>query len=150
MKLLAEAVALFMVLVSGFARAISPNPDEGQRILPWPSWVWQRLSLFAIFPLAAVVLVASLPGRAWTGPAVAVGWAMLATYAGTATRWLRATGEASPAAKLAAGASVVVGWAVLIFVMATIIMCAVGLALFAVVGFVLARDIIRALLRKLG
>jgi len=109
MKLLSEAVALYLLLISSLARALSPNPDETQRVLPWPSWVWQRLSLLAVFPVAAAVFAASLPEFTWAGLGAAVVLALVAGYGIVATRWLRATRQARLPARLAAGASVAAG-----------------------------------------
>ena len=150
MKLLTEAVALYLVLVSSLAYAISPNPDEEQRVIPWPSWAWQRMSLLLAFPLAALTVLISLPEHALTGLTVALAWATTAAYAGVATRWLRATTQQAPlAARLAAGASVATGWTVILLFLVTTIVYAVSAVLLLLAGFLVARAVIPYMLRRI-
>ena len=85
-----------------------PDPDETQRILPWPSWTWQRFCLIGAVPLGLLVLVVSVSGALWGGLICGLLLLTGATYAGVATGWLRRSQEAPAAARITGGACILV------------------------------------------
>ena len=149
MKTLSESIALFLVLITSLARSISPNPNEAQRVLPWPSWIWQRLSLFISFPLASLFFLSSFSKEASTGMVLAATWLFFAFYGGIASGWLRATQQTPLVAKLACATAVVAGWTSIVVLLTVTILYTIALALFLVAIFVIAREAIKTWVRKL-
>ena len=94
-------------MVSALVARLSPNPDESQRIIPWPSWSWQRVCLMGSLPLAALMLIIAAAGAIWPLVGFAVLFLGLAVYAAVATHWMRATRHAPPLARAAGGACIV-------------------------------------------
>ena len=127
-------VALFPYLVDRF----SPNPDETQRILPWPSWAWQRSALVAGIPLASLVFLISVAQGIWVIMIPAALWFTAALYSGINTRWMRASRQAEPLARFAAGGCIIlsgVGYTLALAYAALII--AVLVAVFLIMGVIL-------------
>ena len=94
--------------LADLANTISPNPDESQRILPWPSWAWQRFSLIGAVPLGLLVFLVSIGGVAWGGLVFGLLLLTGALYAGFTTDWLRRSHEAPAAARITGSACVLV------------------------------------------
>jgi len=81
-----------------------PRPEE--KLLPWPSWQWQRIALFASLAIALALLL--LVHHAAT---TVIGLLMLAaaSYACVKTRCLNKTRQTSIFARLAGGFAIVLG-----------------------------------------
>lgn len=93
--------------LEAMADKISPHPDEAQRILPWPSWRWQRLALFGSPPMALFLLFVALAAAAWPLLILAVAWLIAAIYTGVSTSWMRTTSSTHTAAKIAGGSCII-------------------------------------------
>jgi len=94
-------------LLEQLAERISPRGDEAQRVLPWPSWQWQRLAIFGSIPMAIFFIVMSLPAAAWFLLVLSIVWLGATIYAGIVTGWLRATREAPSPARIVARACII-------------------------------------------
>lgn len=111
----------------GVGELFFSDPEESQRVLPWPGWRPQRASLFSGIPIGVVILIAGIQthvGLVATGTALVAG----TIYAGIFTRCLRTSNRASRPTIIIAGACVSSSGAVL----------AVGTAIAVVVYAVLA------------
>jgi hypothetical protein len=127
-------LALIAFLVDRF----SPDPDESQRILPWPSWAWQRTSLIAGLPLASLVFLMSVAQGAWALVVLLALWFAAAVYCGITTRWMRASRQAQPWVRFSGGACIIgsgVGYT-LALAYATLLI-AMMVAAFLIMGVVL-------------
>lgn len=84
----------------------SRSPPARDKLLPWPSWRWQRVALFSCFPMA-IFLVFVMHSTV----ATALGWFLLATvsYACIKTRCLNKVKGASICARLAGRLAIVLG-----------------------------------------
>ena len=133
-------------ILSNLVGKLSPNPDETQRIMPWPSWSWQRLYLMASIPLALLVIIPSAVQAAW--PIIGVGIVFLgvAVYAGLATRWMRATRDAPLPARVTGGVCITVSS---ISYAAIIIGAIVGIVLFILI-MVLMGALLKAVLEEVS
>lgn len=100
------ARALGLWRIEGLVDRISPSPDESQRVLPWPSWKWQRLALLGAVALALVLTVISLLVSAWALFVMSFAWAVASILSGVFTGWLRTSRDAPTPAKVGAGASI--------------------------------------------
>ena len=76
-------------LVNRLADKLAPDPDESQRILPWPSWKWQRVWLLAAPPLAGLSFLFALFNGAWGAVIFAVIFLAASVYSGKMTGWMR-------------------------------------------------------------
>ena len=97
--------------LSSFLAKVSPNPDERQCILPWPSWGWQRLALVAGIPLFLFAALITGAGGAWAIMGITLLLAVASLYAGVTTKWLRATQRAPLPARIAGGTCITVSGA---------------------------------------
>ena len=98
--------AFLKYLINNLVDRLAPNPDESQRILPWPSWKWQRVWLLAAPPLAGLSFLIALVNGAW-GAVIFAGIFLAASiYSGKMTGWLRETSEALRPARIAGGAAI--------------------------------------------
>ena len=114
--------AFLKYLISSLVDRFAPNPDESQRILPWPSWRWQRVWLLAAPPLAGLLILFTLFSGVWATVVFPVGFLATSIYSGKMTGWLRDTRQAPQVARFLGGASIslsgiswVLGIAYLIF-----------------------------------
>lgn len=115
-------------LINGLANRLAPDPDESQRILPWPSWKWQRVWLMASPVLAALSFLFALFSGAWGFAIFAALFLSASIYSGRMTAWMREASEAPRAARFAGGVSIAlsgVSWAL-----------GIGYLVFAIVMFV--------------
>jgi hypothetical protein len=86
---------------------LSPNSDESQRIMPWPSWGWQRFCLWVSIPLAGFIFLLSLAQGAWLLVAFAALLLGASIYSGIQTGWMRTTRQAPLPARMAGGACII-------------------------------------------
>lgn len=115
-------------LINGLANRLAPDPDESQRILPWPSWKWQRVWLMASPVLAGLSFLFALFSGAWGIAIFAAFFLSASIYSGKMTGWMREASEAPRAARIAGGVSITlsgVSWAL-----------GIGYVVFAVIMFV--------------
>ena len=97
--------------LSSFLSKVSPNPDQRQCILPWPSWSWQRLALVAGIPLFLFAALITGAEGAWAVMGITLLLAAASLYAGVTTKWLRATQSAPLPARIAGGTCITVSGA---------------------------------------
>lgn len=97
---------------------ICPDPDESQRIMPWPSWSWQRLFLTSSIPFSLLLLIIAAPQGAWLLIIFSILLSGAASYTGITTHWMRATHEAPLAARIAGGACIIISGVSLALVVA--------------------------------
>ena len=97
--------------LSSFLAKVSPNPDERQCILPWPSWSWQRLALVAGVPLFILTALITGAEGAWAVTGITLLLAAASLYAGVTTKWLRETKRAPLPARIAGGTCITVSGA---------------------------------------
>ena len=98
--------AFLKYLVNRLVDRLAPNPDESQRILPWPSWKWQRVWLLAAPPLAGLSFLFAFFNGAWGAVIFAAIFLAASIYSGKMTGWMREAREAPIAARIAGGASI--------------------------------------------
>lgn len=117
-----------------------PNTEEftptKEKILPWPSWRWQRIALFASFPMALGLLFLLRTEMAWV---VGVLLLVASSYACVKTRCLGRTRQAKPVARFAGGLTI------------SLSLCGLGLAavgLAAGVAAVIAIAVLALLARR--
>ena len=134
----------FMTVLSNLVARLSPNPDESQRITPWPSWSWQRLYLMGSVPLGLFVFLVSASQGAWAPLVIGLAMVGAAVYAGVATRWMRTTREAPVKARLAGGACITIGGASFVIAIAYL----VAIVIFLVLAVMFLGVFLRAMLEE--
>lgn len=140
--------AFFKYLINNLVDRLAPNPVESQRILPWPSWKWQRVWLLAASPLAAVSFLFALTNGTWGAMLFSAIFLAASIYSGKMTGWLRETSEASRPARIAGGAAITlsgiswslgVAYGVLAIIMAIFFIRLMGIMLMAMLEEALNR-----------
>ena len=101
------SLAFLRYLATKLLDKMAPNPDESQRILPWPSWQLQKISLAGCPVLAGLSVPYALANGAWEAIIFATFLLAVSIYAGKATGWMRNTNKAPGAARLAGGACII-------------------------------------------
>ena len=124
--------------LSNFLAKVSPNPDERQSILPWPSWGWQRLALVAGIPLFLFAALITGAQGAWAMMGITLLLAAASLYAGVTTKWLRAAQRAPLPARIAGGTCITVsGTSYALGIAYAVLVVVVMILIFAFMGAML-------------
>ncbi len=99
----------FLGPVSRLVNFFSPYPDERQRLLPWPSWAWQRMFLWSSVTAGVFLVIAAGSAGAWGFFILMFLFLIFLVWAFIATGWMRSTRRAPLAARIAGGTGIVVG-----------------------------------------
>lgn len=134
--------------ISGLVERLAPDPDENQRLLPWPSWKWQRLALVGATPLSLLGILIGATQGAWSLAAISALLMAGALYAGIGTGWLRNTREAPRAAKVTGGACVAVSGVSYALGVAYVVIMIVILVLMLMLMFAAAKGMLEGTLKK--
>jgi len=92
---------------TGTWKATTKGATQLNKILPWPSWGWQRAALFAAIPLGIYILILGIGSESILAAVGGCSLMAMTIYGGVKTRWLRDTCQSSAVAKGTAGTAIV-------------------------------------------